>query len=121
MALPFVEVSGPFVRFISGFATEETNGTNMLCRRIFFPHTHTKDGKKQDIHHLPSVEAMVGRFVAGIGVGYAMMIALVYSGGISPRSIRGLITSFTEAFINLGELLEHVSNYSFPKPAANLV
>lgn len=63
---------------------------------------------------------MVGRFVAGIGVGYAMMIAPVYSTEISPRSTRGFITSFTEVFINFGVLLGYVSNYFFSKMATNL-
>ncbi|XP_027151818.1 putative polyol transporter 1 [Coffea eugenioides] len=63
---------------------------------------------------------MVGRFVAGIGVGYGLMIAPVYSVEISPRSIRGFTTSFTEMFINFGALLGYVSNYFFAKLATNL-
>ncbi|XP_027151811.1 putative polyol transporter 2 [Coffea eugenioides] len=63
---------------------------------------------------------MFGRFVAGLGVGYALMIAPVYSAEISPRSIRGFITSFTEVFINFGVLLGYVSNYFFAKLATNL-
>ena len=39
---------------------------------------------------------MVGRFVAGIGVGYAAMIAPVYTAEISPASSRGFLTSFFE-------------------------
>ena len=39
---------------------------------------------------------MVGRFVAGIGVGYACMIAPVYTAEISPASTRGFLTSFFE-------------------------
>ncbi|GLU08989.1 hypothetical protein SLE2022_258700 [Rubroshorea leprosula] len=39
---------------------------------------------------------MVGRFVAGIGVGYALMIAPVYTAEISPASTRGFLTSFPE-------------------------
>lgn len=45
---------------------------------------------------------MVGRFVAGIGVGYALMIAPVYSAEVAPASIRGFLTSFPEVFINFG-------------------
>ncbi|XP_027097527.2 putative polyol transporter 1 [Coffea arabica] len=63
---------------------------------------------------------MVGLFVAGIGAGYGLMIAPVYSAEISPRSIRGFITSFTEVFSNLGVLLGYVSNYFFAKLATNL-
>ncbi|XP_057964017.1 polyol transporter 5-like [Malania oleifera] len=58
---------------------------------------------------------MVGRFVAGIGVGYALMIAPVYTAEIAPASSRGFLTSFPEVFINTGVLLGYVSNYAFSK------
>ncbi|XP_044507400.1 polyol transporter 5-like [Mangifera indica] len=58
---------------------------------------------------------MVGRFVAGIGVGYALMIAPVYTAEVSPASSRGFLTSFPEVFINGGILLGYVSNYAFSK------
>uniref|UniRef100_A0A803LDU5 Major facilitator superfamily (MFS) profile domain-containing protein n=2 Tax=Chenopodium quinoa TaxID=63459 RepID=A0A803LDU5_CHEQI len=56
---------------------------------------------------------MVGRFVAGIGVGYALMIAPVYTAEVSPASCRGFLTSFPEVFINGGILLGYVSNLAF--------
>ncbi|XP_077233299.1 polyol/monosaccharide transporter 5 [Tasmannia lanceolata] len=56
---------------------------------------------------------MVGRFVAGVGVGYALMIAPVYTAEVSPASSRGFLTSFPEVFINGGILLGYVSNYAF--------
>ncbi|XP_010254895.1 PREDICTED: polyol transporter 5-like [Nelumbo nucifera] len=56
---------------------------------------------------------MVGRFVAGIGVGYALMIAPVYTAEVAPTSCRGFLTSFPEVFINGGILLGYVSNYAF--------
>ncbi|KAM7474976.1 hypothetical protein LguiB_022219 [Lonicera macranthoides] len=58
---------------------------------------------------------MVGRFVAGIGIGFAVMISPVYTAEISPASSRGCLTSFTEVFVNLGVLLGYVSNYAFSK------
>uniref|UniRef100_A0A0D9X0T8 Major facilitator superfamily (MFS) profile domain-containing protein n=1 Tax=Leersia perrieri TaxID=77586 RepID=A0A0D9X0T8_9ORYZ len=58
---------------------------------------------------------MAGRFVAGVGVGYAIMIAPVYTAEISPASSRGFLTSFTEVSINLGILLGRVSNYAFSR------
>lgn len=58
---------------------------------------------------------MVGRFVAGIGVGYALMIAPVYTAEVSPASARGFLTSFPEVFINSGILLGYVSNFAFSK------
>ncbi|EMS55537.1 Putative polyol transporter 1 [Triticum urartu] len=58
---------------------------------------------------------MVGRFVTGIGVGYAIMVAPVYTAEVSPASARGFLTSFTEVFINVGILLGYVSNYAFAR------
>ncbi|KAM7482586.1 hypothetical protein LguiB_007169 [Lonicera macranthoides] len=63
---------------------------------------------------------MVGRFVAGIGVGYALMIAPVYTAEVSPASSRGFLTSFPEVFINFGILLGYVSNFAFSKLPAHL-
>ncbi|PKA58197.1 Polyol transporter 5 [Apostasia shenzhenica] len=56
---------------------------------------------------------MAGRFVAGIGVGYSLMIAPVYTAEVSPVSARGFLTSFPEVFINSGVLLGYVSNFAF--------
>lgn len=43
---------------------------------------------------------MFGRFVAGVGVGYALMIAPVYTAEVSPASSRGFLTSFPEVCIH---------------------
>ncbi|KAG4973837.1 hypothetical protein JHK87_030658 [Glycine soja] len=58
---------------------------------------------------------MFGRFVAGIGIGYALMIAPVYTAEVSPASSRGFLTSFPEVFINGGILIGYISNYAFSK------
>ncbi|XP_020099482.1 polyol transporter 5-like [Ananas comosus] len=58
---------------------------------------------------------MVGRFVAGVGVGYALMIAPVYTAELSPAASRGALTSFPEVFINSGVLLGYVANFAFAK------
>jgi sugar porter (SP) family MFS transporter len=63
---------------------------------------------------------MFGRFVAGIGVGYALMIAPVYTAEVSPASARGFLTSFPEVFINFGILLGYVSNYAFAHLPLNI-
>ncbi|KAK9071175.1 hypothetical protein SSX86_009743 [Deinandra increscens subsp. villosa] len=63
---------------------------------------------------------MVGRFVAGIGVGYALMIAPVYTAEVSPASARGFLTSFPEVFINAGIMFGYVSNYAFSKLPTHL-
>ncbi|KAF6154524.1 hypothetical protein GIB67_028416 [Kingdonia uniflora] len=56
---------------------------------------------------------MIGRLLAGVGIGFGVMIAPVYIVEISPTVARGSLTSFPEIFINLGILLGYVSNYAF--------
>ncbi|KAJ1697128.1 hypothetical protein LUZ63_005640 [Rhynchospora breviuscula] len=63
---------------------------------------------------------MVGRFVTGIAVGYALMIAPVYTSEISPTSMRGLLSSLPEVFINSGILLSYVSNLAFSGFSVNI-
>ncbi|KAL8459893.1 hypothetical protein ACS0TY_031702 [Phlomoides rotata] len=45
---------------------------------------------------------MVGRFVTGIGMGYALVISPVYAAEVAPPSSRGFLTSFPEVFANVG-------------------
>ncbi|KAI4377753.1 hypothetical protein MLD38_015332 [Melastoma candidum] len=54
---------------------------------------------------------MAGRMIAGIGVGYSLMIAPVYTSEISPANSRGLLASLPEFFIVGGILLGYVSNF----------
>ncbi|XWS63398.1 hypothetical protein CRYUN_Cryun06bG0093400 [Craigia yunnanensis] len=56
---------------------------------------------------------MIGRTLAGVGIGFGVMISPVYIAEISPTVDRGSLTSFPEIFINLGILLGYVSNYAF--------
>ncbi|XP_052200828.1 probable polyol transporter 4 [Diospyros lotus] len=56
---------------------------------------------------------MIGRVLAGIGIGFGIMIAPVYIVEIAPAVARGSLTSFPEIFINFGILLGYVSNYVF--------
>ncbi|CAI9782273.1 unnamed protein product [Fraxinus pennsylvanica] len=56
---------------------------------------------------------MVGRILAGVGIGLGVMITPVYIAEISPTVARGTLTSFPEIFINAGILLGYVSNYAF--------
>ncbi|XP_028765807.1 polyol transporter 5-like [Neltuma alba] len=63
---------------------------------------------------------MFGRFIAGIGIGYALMIAPVYTAEVSPASSRGFLTSFPEVFINAGILFGYISNYAFSKLSLRL-
>lgn len=54
---------------------------------------------------------MGGRLLAGLGVGFALMIAPVYTAELAPASSRGALTSLPEIFINAGILLGYISNY----------
>ncbi|GLU23040.1 hypothetical protein SLE2022_390740 [Rubroshorea leprosula] len=56
---------------------------------------------------------MIGRLLAGVGIGFGVMIAPVYIVEISPTVDRGSLTSFPEIFVNLGILLGYISNYAF--------
>ncbi|XP_028761639.1 probable polyol transporter 4 [Neltuma alba] len=56
---------------------------------------------------------MIGRLLAGVGIGFGVMIAPIYIAEISPNITRGSLTTFPEIFINLGILLGYVSNYAF--------
>ncbi|KAL6012353.1 Dolichyl-phosphate-mannose--protein mannosyltransferase 6 [Asimina triloba] len=58
---------------------------------------------------------MSGRCVAGVGVGFALMIAPVYSAEIASASHRGFLTSLPEVCISVGILLGYLSNYVFSK------
>lgn len=58
---------------------------------------------------------LTGRCVAGIGVGFALMIAPVYSAEISSPRTRGFLSSLPELCISLGILSGYVSNYFFAK------
>ncbi|KAJ9183962.1 hypothetical protein P3X46_007754 [Hevea brasiliensis] len=55
---------------------------------------------------------MAGRVIAGIGVGYALMIAPVYAAEVSPAMTRGFLTSLPEVFIVFGILLGYIINYA---------
>lgn len=55
---------------------------------------------------------MAGRVVAGVGVGYSLMIAPLYTAEIAPASVRGMLTSLPEFFIVAGILLGYVCNYT---------
>lgn len=56
---------------------------------------------------------MMGRLLAGVGIGFGVMIAPVYIAEISPSISRGSLTSFPEIFVNLGILFGYISNYAF--------
>ncbi|KAG2713139.1 hypothetical protein I3843_04G152600 [Carya illinoinensis] len=55
---------------------------------------------------------MAGRIIAGIGVGYSLMIAPVYTAELSPSMSRGFLTSLPEVCITFGILLGYIINYA---------
>lgn len=62
----------------------------------------------------PNFEVLLtGRLLAGIGIGFGVMIAPIYIAEIAPAIARGSLTSFPEIFINFGILLGYISNYAF--------
>uniref|UniRef100_A0A2C9W5A1 Major facilitator superfamily (MFS) profile domain-containing protein n=2 Tax=Manihot esculenta TaxID=3983 RepID=A0A2C9W5A1_MANES len=63
---------------------------------------------------------MAGRVVAGIGVGYSLMIAPVYTAELSPATTRGFLSSLPEVFINIGILLGYISNYALSSLPENI-
>ncbi|CAL5029240.1 unnamed protein product [Urochloa decumbens] len=56
---------------------------------------------------------MAGRLLAGVGIGFAVMVAPIYISEISPAMSRGSFASFPEIFGSLGILLGYVSNLAF--------
>ncbi|KAL4568931.1 hypothetical protein LXL04_024552 [Taraxacum kok-saghyz] len=54
---------------------------------------------------------LTGRCVAGIGVGFALVIAPVYSAEISAANSRGILSSLPELGISIGILSGYISNY----------
>ncbi|KAK3404661.1 hypothetical protein EUGRSUZ_K00968 [Eucalyptus grandis] len=56
---------------------------------------------------------MIGRLLAGVGMGFGGMITSLYIAEISPTISRGTLTSFPEIFVNFGILLGYISNYIF--------
>ncbi|KAL6844197.1 hypothetical protein ACP4OV_025870 [Aristida adscensionis] len=56
---------------------------------------------------------MAGRLLAGIGIGFGIMVAPVYISEITPATLRGTCASFPEIFISFGILLGYVSNLIF--------
>ncbi|XP_027342839.1 probable polyol transporter 4 [Abrus precatorius] len=63
---------------------------------------------------------MIGRLLAGVGIGFGGLIAPIYIAEISPNTTRGFLTTFPEIFINLGILLGYVSNYAFSGFSAHI-
>ncbi|BBN68379.1 polyol/monosaccharide transporter 5, partial [Prunus dulcis] len=63
---------------------------------------------------------IAGRVVAGIGVGYSLMIAPVYVAELSPALTRGFLSSLPEVFINGGILLGYISNYALSGMPQNI-
>ncbi|KAK7367429.1 hypothetical protein VNO80_09441 [Phaseolus coccineus] len=58
---------------------------------------------------------IIGRSIVGFGVGFASLIAPLYSAEISSPSYRGFLTSLPDVSLNFGLLVGYVSNYFLGK------
>jgi sugar porter (SP) family MFS transporter len=56
---------------------------------------------------------VVGRFIQGIGVGFASLLAPLYLSEISPIKYRGAIVSINQFSIVLGVVIAYLINYSY--------
>jgi sugar porter (SP) family MFS transporter len=56
---------------------------------------------------------LAARFVTSVGVGLCVVVAPVYTAEIAPASMRGVLSSLPEIFVNAGILLSYVSNLAF--------
>lgn len=63
---------------------------------------------------------MIGRVLAGVGIGFGVMVTPVYIAEISTSVARGTLTSFPEIFVNIGILLGYISNYAFSGLAVHI-
>ena len=60
---------------------------------------------------------LAGRTITGVGVGFCFHVAPLYLAEISPKGIRGKLTSFFDLFINVGILLGFIVGWALT-PAA---
>lgn len=58
---------------------------------------------------------LFGRIVVGLGVGVASMIVPVYVSELSPKQIRGRLTSLNTLVITFGQVMAYVMNIAFAK------
>ncbi|CDS09806.1 hypothetical protein LRAMOSA02483 [Lichtheimia ramosa] len=56
---------------------------------------------------------LVGRLVVGIGVGMASMLVPVYISELSPRHIRGRLTTLNTLVVTFGQVIAYVINIAF--------
>ncbi|KAF7721926.1 hypothetical protein EC973_003939, partial [Apophysomyces ossiformis] len=56
---------------------------------------------------------LVGRLVVGLGVGMASMIVPVYVSELSPKRIRGRLTTLNTLVITFGQVIAYVMNIAF--------
>uniref|UniRef100_A0A6A7G7L9 Polyol transporter 4 n=1 Tax=Hirondellea gigas TaxID=1518452 RepID=A0A6A7G7L9_9CRUS len=63
---------------------------------------------------------LVGRLIAGLGVGAALVLPPIYIAEISPARFRGKLVTFSEICQNIGILLGYISGYSFANLPDNI-
>lgn len=52
-----------------------------------------------------------GRFIAGLGIGQASVVAPVYLAEVSPKSVRGLCTTTFAGAVYIGVVLAYFASY----------
>ncbi|PON76858.1 Sugar/inositol transporter [Parasponia andersonii] len=57
----------------------------------------------------------VGNLACSTGVGFAFMIAPVYTAEVAPASFRGFLATFPEVFMNVGLLVGYILAYAFSR------
>ncbi|TPX65181.1 hypothetical protein SpCBS45565_g05334 [Spizellomyces sp. 'palustris'] len=62
---------------------------------------------------------LLGRLVAGVGVGLSGGVVPVYVSEIAPADIRGALVSLNVFFITLGQLVSYLTAYSLSRPPTN--
>uniref|UniRef100_A0A6B2L2U1 Major facilitator superfamily (MFS) profile domain-containing protein n=1 Tax=Arcella intermedia TaxID=1963864 RepID=A0A6B2L2U1_9EUKA len=58
---------------------------------------------------------LIGRLILGIGIGFGLLNGPLYTGEISPTTLRGSLVTITEIAINVGILLGYLINFAFAR------
>ncbi|XP_020522573.1 inositol transporter 1 isoform X2 [Amborella trichopoda] len=64
----------------------------------------------------PSASLLIwGRFLVGLGIGFASMAAPLYIAETSPSNIRGALVSMNILMVTVGQFISYLINYGFTK------
>ncbi|VEU22178.1 DEKNAAC103181 [Brettanomyces naardenensis] len=97
----FMALGSFFGSLISSFVSEPFGRRTSLFLSSFF----WMVGAAIQSSSQNRVQLTIGRFIAGIGVGFGSTVAPVYGSELAPRKIRGLIGGMFQFFVYLGQLV----------------